>query len=49
MNNKISIITPVYNEENNIKIFLERLLLTSLLFVVDAIYYVYECEDLLIC
>jgi polyisoprenyl-phosphate glycosyltransferase len=28
MNNKISIITPVYNEENNIKIFLERLLLT---------------------
>ena len=28
MNNKISIIVPVYNEENNIKIFLSRLLLT---------------------
>ncbi len=28
MNNKISIIVPVYNEENNIKIFLSRLLVT---------------------
>ena len=28
MNKKISVVTPVYNEENNIKIFLERLIST---------------------
>ena len=28
MNKKISIVTPVYNEESNIKLFLDRLLLT---------------------